>query len=816
MVWLYNIYFLSNIIAFTVMAVVIYFAFKNRAIIGAKAFIALALLLETGILVDAMAMISAGEEMALFWYSLRFIALAGVPPVWLVFTLHYTGRSHRLTPVRYAMLFAIPVLTQIILWTNGIHGLWVIHDVDFLRAGPFMIANVGARVQGPWFMVHSVFGYCCLLFGITLIFQWSYHMSRLYRSQAMALWLGMIIMTAGSAIPTFNLIPGLIVNPIILGLAVSALFFAWAIFRHRFLDMVPIARDRLIDSMEDCMFVIDRMNRIVDINEPMQRLVAEAFLEIHSEVPELLIGQPITSLILPWRDLAMQFKDTMDIKTEIVLALGGTDHYYDLKISPVMDKVGQQIGRIIVLRDVTGHRLIEDERRLSEARLDALYKLSQTDFPTEKQTVDYALEEAVRLTGSEIGYFHLVSEDKVSLELFTWSRKVMKNCTASKDRHYPLSMAGVWADCARTMRPVVHNDYQNLPGRKGYPEGHSHIVRHMSVPVVRNGRVEAISGVANKGELYNDTDIRQLQLFMDGLWKIIERKRGQEELAQAFKEKEKLLADLQISEKLLRERNEKMEEDLRLAQATQKGIMNSDKPGSDRINVDYRYKPLEMVGGDYFSFFTSRDDVMGLFIGDVTGHGIAAALFTALLKSATSRVFRDYGDTPALFMKNLNRELLDYMTSYFVTGIYCVCSPCGGMEYVDFKFSVGAHPFPIIRSGNGDFSYSGVSNDIIGLTDDVSYTDTVVRLNPGDRIYFYTDGMPETKNSMGEPIGFGDGLIDLFRKADRPALSDTLDAVFDVLAGYRESNPLRDDITVIGIEVNKPALADDDAGACSE
>ncbi len=129
---------------------------------------------------------------------------------------------------------------------------------------------------------------------------------------------------------------------------------------------------------------------------------------------------------------------------------------------------------------------------------------------------------------------------------------------------------------------------------------------------------------------------------------------------------------------------------------------------------------------------------------------------------------------------------------------------------------MGAHPFPVIRSGNGDFSYRGVSNDIIGLSDDVSYTDNVVRLNPGDRIFLYTDGVPETKNATGEPVGFGNGLLELFQKSDRPNLSDTLDAVFDVLSGYRQENPRRDDITVIGIEVNKTLLEGDDAGECSE
>ncbi len=801
MSWPYNIYFLTNVIAFAVMAAVAAYSLKNRSVAGAKSFLVLALLLAWGILADGLAMISYSEAMARIWFSMRFVTLAGVPPVWLLFTLHYTGRDNRLTPARYVMLFTVPVLTQAVLWTNGLHGLWVAHDVGFLREGHFMIADISARVPGPWFMVHTMFGYLCLIFGIALIFQWSYHMMRIYRAQAMALWIGMIIMTVGSAIPTFKFIPGLKVNPVIQSLVVSSLLFAWATFRYRFLDIVPVARDKLIDSMDDCMIVIDQQNRIVDINPPMQNLLGEAFSEKLLAKPANMIGQPVDSLLAPWRDFIGKLLSISSIQEELTLDINGSERFFDLRISPLINRNNQQSGRVIVLRNITGRKRVEKEHALSEARLDALYKLSQTEFPTEKETIDYALEEAVRLTGSQYGYFHLVKDDQESLELVTWSGEVMKSCTTVTDRHYPLSMAGVWADCARTKQPALHNDYQNLPERKGYPEGHSPIVRHVSVPIVHKNRVEAISGVANKETLYNDSDVRQLQLFMDGVWKIIERKRAQEELALALKEKEDLLRDLMISERMLKERNEKMEEDLKIAQAAQKGIMKSDSPVCSRIAVDFRYKPLDRVGGDYFSFFTSPDDTMGLFIGDVAGHGIAAALFTALLKASTSRAFRKHGGTPSLFMKNLNKELLDYMTTYFVTGIYGIWTPCSSEEYVTFNFTVGAHPFPVIRSRNGDFRFSGVSNDIIGLTNDVSYIDNVETLAPGDRVFLYTDGVPETINPRRETIGFGEELINVFREADRPALSDTLDAIFEILARYREGDPIHDDITVIAIEV---------------
>jgi signal transduction histidine kinase len=83
------------------------------------------------------------------------------------------------------------------------------------------------------------------------------------------------------------------------------------------------------------------------------------------------------------------------------------------------------------------------------------------------------------------------------------------------------------------MRPVLHNDYQRIEGRRGYPPGHSHLVRHMGVPVIENGKARMLIGVGNRAAEYDASDVQELQLIGNDLWRIYTRRHAELELADA-------------------------------------------------------------------------------------------------------------------------------------------------------------------------------------------------------------------------------------------------------------------------------------------
>ncbi|MFP4169396.1 MAG: GAF domain-containing protein, partial [Desulfonatronovibrionaceae bacterium] len=187
-----------------------------------------------------------------------------------------------------------------------------------------------------------------------------------------------------------------------------------------------------------------------------------------------------------------------------------------------------------VIWDIIRQKKADEEIRLNESRLNALVKLGKMISSPTGELTDFALEEAVRLTGSEIGYLAFLNSSESELTMHSWSRKAMQKCrVGDKPLVYPLNKAGLWGEAVRQREPVISNDYQTDPLKKGYPQGHVSITRHMNVPVFDGDRIVLVAGVANKESEYNASDIRQLTLLMQGMWGIIRRKRAEKALLQA-------------------------------------------------------------------------------------------------------------------------------------------------------------------------------------------------------------------------------------------------------------------------------------------
>jgi PAS domain S-box-containing protein len=177
-------------------------------------------------------------------------------------------------------------------------------------------------------------------------------------------------------------------------------------------------------------------------------------------------------------------------------------------------------------RDITDRKNTELGLRKEAERNSLLLSLfAKATALTDKELYDEALDIAVNITGSKIGFFHQVSDNQQEIILTTWNHEAKKNCTTIHDNHYSVEKAGNWADCIRQKRAVVYNDYPLSPNKKGLPEGHSPIGRILCIPVIYEEKVRLIFGVGNKLSEYTDSDIIQVQAIVNEMYKIHEKRK---------------------------------------------------------------------------------------------------------------------------------------------------------------------------------------------------------------------------------------------------------------------------------------------------
>ncbi|MHB1462264.1 MAG: PAS domain S-box protein [Armatimonadota bacterium] len=173
------------------------------------------------------------------------------------------------------------------------------------------------------------------------------------------------------------------------------------------------------------------------------------------------------------------------------------------------------------------------ERKQSELALEVRLRLLQL-APTSSfsDLLIAMLDEGEVLTGSQIGFFHFLEADQVTLSQQVWSTNTtQKMCRAnSSAQHYPLDQAGVWVDCIRERKPVIHNDYVSLLHRKGLPEGHTPVIRELVVPIIRHNNIVAVIGVGNKPVDYTELDVTIVSSLADLAWDIVDSKRAEEAL----------------------------------------------------------------------------------------------------------------------------------------------------------------------------------------------------------------------------------------------------------------------------------------------
>lgn len=239
-----------------------------------------------------------------------------------------------------------------------------------------------------------------------------------------------------------------------------------------------------------------------------------------------------------------------------------------------------------------------------------------------------------------------------------------------------------------------------------------------------------------------------------------------------------------------------LEAELELAQVVQRAMLPRQAPDIPCMEIAAYSRPAQIVGGDYFGFSQFSDGNHSLSIGDVAGHGVSSGLLMASLQSALSSVI-PIQTSPVEVIQQLNH--LFSHNIHFTTFASLFLGSFDPANYQLTYANAGHNPPMLLRevgSGAPVLTYLGTTGPAIGLIEGAPYSAGSIRLQPGDLLVLYTDGVVETANPQAEFFGQA-GLENVLRQACCIASREVVRAVVKELTSFAQSDQFADDTTLI-------------------
>ncbi len=254
----------------------------------------------------------------------------------------------------------------------------------------------------------------------------------------------------------------------------------------------------------------------------------------------------------------------------------------------------------------------------------------------------------------------------------------------------------------------------------------------------------------------------------------------------------------------LEERNRAIEFDLDSAEQIQKFLMGKQAESCPHLDVAFQYRYMEKVGGDYLCFRALEGGAYSILLADLTGHGVTAALFMALLKYISQETPEEVRVLPGYFLNYLDMEFYEQIPNGFFTAFAATAHHNAEKKLVEIDYANAAHPASIIVRQDGSYELLDSGDFAVGLLDLVERKPHTIELQYGDRLYAYTDGFLETIDPDGNEFGLERFSQALASYHNLP-IKASIQKAYDTLAAYAESDEPQDDMTILAIEAKEPA-----------
>jgi signal transduction histidine kinase len=296
-------------------------------------------------------LMSSDLNAMLFWIRIEYIGIALIPAYLIQFTLAFTGRESTIHLTNQIAWFFIPVVTLILASTTPLHGMHY-ETVSVDTSGPFPML---AFERGPWYWIHTAYFYAAMVWNLHELTRWYRKSDGLYQQQTAMIILGALMPWFVNLMYLLGYRPFAYLDLTPFAFLATGFVIAYGLMRFRLFELVPIARDKVIEGMSDGVMVLDTLDRVVDSNPMMRRIL--------KEYNENLIGKHPSELLPSATELKTLIDQHQETRAVISIGTGESKKTMQIQVTPIFDKTknNTRSGMLLLWRDITEQERFEQE-----------------------------------------------------------------------------------------------------------------------------------------------------------------------------------------------------------------------------------------------------------------------------------------------------------------------------------------------------------------------------------------------------------------------------------------------------------------------
>ena len=351
-----------------------------------------------------MELISPTLQGKIFWDALQWLGGIPLKTALPLFVLQYLDYKPRQQKIFWGILAVIPTLFILLLVTDQFHKL-IYFDPHLVAEEPFSILTY-RFTSTVW--AYALYTYLIIFGCLTILLKNAIQTHGIYRRQIAVITLGVAIPIIGTMLTLMGVAfqPQRDISPITY--AAGNLIIAWGLFRYRLFDILPIARDTVVENLTDPVVVLDAQNRVVDLNPAALHSLGAKATDV--------IGRTSDEVYAAWPNLLKRFKDVQKETTEVVAEINKIEHHFEISVSPLYNRDGRLMGRVFIVRDVTERIKLENNLKQLNTQLEQRVNERTAELANAYDTTLQGWAKALELRDKETeGHSRRVTEMTIML-----------------------------------------------------------------------------------------------------------------------------------------------------------------------------------------------------------------------------------------------------------------------------------------------------------------------------------------------------------------------------------------------------------------